>query len=269
MRGLAEYAMKGRRQAILAVFITGLIPLANTVLSPALVALVILRFGMQEGFKILPWAVLPALGWMIVGDFTHLVVLLGVSGLAAILQRTASWQMTLLGAVLVGVGAELILLLNPQFVALLKQQAQVLMGDAGQATVADAQIRALFGVMTLGLSVLLLVLARWWQASLYNPGGFGAEFRRLRLDYRIAFGLVLMALLANFGGAVLQGWTVYLMMPVLIAGLALVHGIVALKQLPGALLVVFYVLLMLPMAMQLLTMAALIDSWYNFRDRIS
>ena len=30
--------------------------------------------------------------------------------------------------------------------------------------------------------LLALLLGRWWQAVLYNPGGFGAEFRGLRLS---------------------------------------------------------------------------------------
>jgi hypothetical protein len=275
MRGLAEYAMRGRRQAILAAFITGLIPFINTVLSPALVALVILRHGWQEGAKVLVWALLPAVGWAIVGDMTHLVVLLGVSALAVILHRTGSWQISLLAAILVGVAAELVLVVNPQFVAMLQQQLEVLLASSSEtaelATQAEdmrAFLGTLFGVMSMFLAICLLILARWWQSILYNPGGFGEEFRQLRLDYRIAAGLMLLFVLANFGAPLLQGWMMYFMLPLFFAGLALVHGIAALRKASRLWMIVFYVVLMNPLTAQILTIAALIDSWYNFRGRI-
>jgi len=275
MRGLAEYAMKGRRQAILAAFITGLIPFINTVLSPAVVALVILRHGWQEGAKVLVWALLPALGWAVVGDMTHLVVLLGVCALAVILNRTASWQIALLAAILVGVAAELALVLNPQFVAMLQQQLEVLLAGSSETAELAAQaedmrafLGTLFGVMSMFLAICLLILARWWQSILYKPGGFGEEFRQLRLDYRIAAGLMLLFVLANFGAPLLQGWMMYFMLPLFFAGLALVHGIAALRKISRLWMVVFYVVLMNPLTAQILTIAALIDSWYNFRGRI-
>jgi hypothetical protein len=274
MRGLAEYAMRGRRQAILATFITGLIPFINTVLSPALVALVILRHGGQEGAKVLVWALLPAVGWAVVGDMTHLVVLVGVSALAVILHRTGSWQIALLAAILVGVAAELVLVVNPQFVEMLQQQLEVLLASSSETapltTPEDmrAFLGTLFGVMSMFLAICLLILARWWQSLLYNPGGFGEEFRQLRLDYRIAAGLMFLFVLANFGAPLLQGWMMYFMLPLFFAGLALVHGIAALRKISRPWVIVFYVVLMNPLTAQILTIAALIDSWYNFRGRI-
>lgn len=275
MRGLAEYAMRGRRQAILAAFITGLIPFINTVLSPALVALVILRHGWQEGAKVLVWALLPAVGWAVVGDMTHLVVLLGVSSLAVILNKTGSWQISLLAAILVGVAAELVLVVNPQFVAMLQQQLEVLLAGssetaqlATEATDLRGFLGTVFGVMSMFLAISLLLLARWWQSLLYNPGGFGEEFRQLRLDYRVAAGLMLLFVLANFGAPLLQGWMMYFMLPLFFAGLALVHGIAALRKISRLWMIVFYVVLMNPLTAQILTIAALIDSWYNFRGRI-
>ena len=41
-------------------------------------------------------------------------------------------------------------------------------------------------------TILCLFVSRWWQAMLYNPGGFGEEFRQLRLDVRAA-GLSIIA----------------------------------------------------------------------------
>jgi len=51
------------------------------------------------------------------------------------------------------------------------------------------------------------------------------------------------------------------------AGVALVHGLVGLRELSSMWLVVFYALMMLPIVVQLVVLAALVDSWYNFRSR--
>ena len=57
-----------------------------------------------------------------------------------------------------------------------------------------ALVPTLTGVMASSLQVtclLCLMLARYWQASLYNPGGFGREFRSLRLAPAVAVILLL------------------------------------------------------------------------------
>ena len=59
-----------------------------------------------------------------------------------------------------------------------------------------------------------------------------------------------------------------LVLPLIISGVALVHGVAALKKLPGMWLVTFYLVLMLPYMMQFLVLLALIDSWYDFRSRL-
>ena len=53
MRGLAEYVMTGRRQAMIAVMLLGLIPLVN-LLNPVVVGLIALRKGLQEAGMFLP-----------------------------------------------------------------------------------------------------------------------------------------------------------------------------------------------------------------------
>ncbi len=271
MLGLAEYAMRGRRQAVVTVFISGLIPLANVVLSPALVALVILRHGAAEGARVFVWALLPALAWAM-GDVTSLIVLIGVSLMAVTLRRSSSWQQALLMAIVVAIGAQLTVLFNQQFV----EQLELIWANSGNAELLaqlqsedlPALVSSLFGLLCGGVSIGLLILARWWQARLYNPGGFGAEFRQLRLDYRVAAVLMLLYLLGGAGVPLLQQWMLYFVLPLFFASLALVHGIVHLKQLSRVWMVAFYVLLMTPLLMMLLVLAALVDSWYDFRRRV-
>ena len=96
MRALAEFVMKERRNAIIAVLLLGLLPLVN-LLSPVVVGLTLLRKGSNEALAVLFWALLPMVAYAYVGDVIPLILLLGVVALAAILRQTQSWEFSLLG----------------------------------------------------------------------------------------------------------------------------------------------------------------------------
>ncbi|HLT63124.1 MAG TPA: hypothetical protein VKZ92_01240 [Pseudohongiella sp.] len=258
----------------MAILICGLLPLFN-MLSPALLGLVLLRHGYRETMLVTAWAILPLVGWAIAGDVSPLLLAAGVLALATVLRRTVSWQYTLLAAVLVGGLTEMVLRLWPQLVSLQLQQLEAFMAAGGFDTQPELTLEALqdavmrlFGMMSMFMSIILLMLARWWQALLYNPGGFQQEFHQLKLQPSIALLLLGLLLLASFGSTVLSGWILYLWVPLFFAGLALVHGLIGLKKLSRLWLVAFYVLLLSPMMTQLLAVAAVIDSWYDFRSRI-
>jgi hypothetical protein len=101
MRGLAEFVMKGRKQAIMAVLLLGLIPIVNF-LSPVVVGLVVLRKGLSEATQVLVWAILPIGGWAIAGDPVPMIMLLGITGLAGLLRASESWEFTAFAAGSVG-----------------------------------------------------------------------------------------------------------------------------------------------------------------------
>lgn len=275
MRSLAEFAMAGRRQAILAAMLLGVLPVVNFLSAPV-VALVCLRHGRTEGMIVLAWAVLPALGWAVLGDVIPLLLLIGITVLANVLRATNSWEATLLSAIGVGIGALLGLYLRPDFLLLMQQQLELVLSSPdlqGQVTAVPPEqmlqlLQAFFGTMLMFLALVLLMLARSWQAGLYNPGGFRDEFHRLRLSWKTAAGLLLMFTLAGLGTPVLQPLTLFFVLPLLIAGVALVHGIAGLKKWPGAVLVIFYVALLSPIMTQILVLAAITDSWYDFRSRL-
>ena len=271
MRSLAQYTMQGRRQAIVATFLCGLIPIAN-LLTPALIGLICLRNGPQEAIRVLLWAGLPLLGWAMIGDISPLIVTLGALMMGTVLRSTGSWERTLIAAIFVGVAAEMLLRLRPEFLAQIMAQLEVMMAGELQdeLTLQDMQgfLFSLFGVMHMFMAICLMLLARWWQAVLYNPGGFREEFHQLRLQPRLAMLLALLFVLASFGVPVLSGWVLYFIMPMFFAGLALVHGLIGLKKMSGIWLAAFYMILLNPLVAQLLTVTALIDSWYDFRSRI-
>ena len=279
MKALAKYAMAGRRQAILAAVILGFLPVVNF-LSPAVVALVALRHGKSEAMIVLAWALLPALGWAILGEMIPLLLLLGIAVLALVLRSTGSWETTLLASIGVGFGAQLGLSVQPEFLAAMEAQITQLMEQLatspelqGQVIVAAPEqlqqwLLMVFGTMVVFFSIALLMLARSWQADLYNPGGFREEFHQLRLGWKASAVLFLLFMLADYGPPVLQQLALFFLLPLLVAGVALVHGLVGRRKLPTAVLVIFYSALISPVMFQLLALAALADSWYDFRSRV-
>ncbi len=274
MRSLAEFVMKGRRQAIIAVLLIGAIPLIYFI-SPVIVSLVILRKGIQEAALVLVWALLPISAWAmypnIVSDtpvnLLPVFMLLAVSGLAVILRSTKSWQITMLVTVIVSLSFEFYLRLQPVIMDTLLMQIRPLLEESGATgEVTRGELIALVAAVYASMSVLLLIWSRWLQALLFNPGGFKTEFQSLRIELKPALPLLLLILLAMFGLIVPDTWILYFIMPLLFSGTALVHAIVALKQLSPLWLFMFYAIF--PVIVQFLVLFALIDSWYDFRKKM-
>ena len=271
MRGLAEFVMKGRKQAIMAVLLLGLIPIVNF-LSPVVVGLVVLRKGLTEATQVLVWAIFPVGGWAIAGDPVPLIMLLGITGLAGLLRASESWEYTLLGSIVVGLCVEIYLRLQPAVVDLTFLQMQPYFDANG---IQGEQLDSLRNIMTsfmgavyMFLAIVLLMLSRWMQAAVFNPGGFQKEFHGLRIEQKVALFLVGSMMLANFGILIPQSWMLYLVLPLMFSGLALVHAVVAAKKLSSLWLAVLYAIIVLPLIVNMIVLLALLDSWYDFRTRL-
>lgn len=270
MRALAKFVMIGRKQAFLAVLLLGLVPLANF-LNPVIVGLVMLRKGTREAAYVLAWAILPVGAWAMIGDPVPLIMLIGISGLAYLLRETESWEFTLLAAIAIGVCVEFYHRLQPAVLDAVFQQLDAYLAVNSVQEFQPEQFRevltSFIGAVYMFLAIVLLMLARWMQAALYNPGGFRKEFHGLRIERKAALLLLGLMLLANLGVLVPPSWVLYLILPLMFSGLALIHSVVAWKKLSTMWLTALYAFLMLPVVAQLLVLLALIDSWYNFRAR--
>ena len=127
------------------------------------------------------------------------------------------------------------------------------------------------GALVWWASLLLtgaLLLARWWQATLYNPGGFSKEFYQLRLGRVLASLLVMLlggSLLAN--QVLLANLAMVLGLMFIVQGIALVHALAARAGLARGWLAAFYVIMVLFLS-QLLIVLAVIDAWVDFRTRM-
>ncbi len=300
MQFLAAYVLKGRMQAVVVTAVMAILALLLpplSYISGAVVALVTLRHGPQAGLQLSLMATVAVAVLMLplqlppqFSGALLLVLWLPVWALAMSLRRTASQARSIVLAALFGVMVVLGLYLaldNPvqwwleflrQLMAPVLEQVPEAELPEVEANMADLAAR-MNGMMAAALMASLLgclLLGRWWQALLFNPGGFGEEFRRLRLGQTLAgSALVLSALyllwqLGQSGGAdVLRDLLTLAQVAFSLQGVAVVHALVRSKQTHMGWLVALYLLLLLAMGpmVLLLAMVGVLDNWFDFRSK--
>lgn len=254
-------------------------------ISPAAVALVTLRRGANDGTLILLVAILPALTALLVSELGPLMALVSlisvllVFAVALLLRRTVSWAAAVMGMVALASGASLVLgQVVPDPVTGLVEvlgnlfeeiQAQ---GPEGQTLAAPGQLFAL-GLIAYVLalsSIASLLLARWWQALLYNPGGFQQEFHQLRIGRGSVLICLASAAYCFSKGGDYGIWANLFAFPLLLVGIAVVHCLIKQRQMGVQWLVLMYFALVFasPIALALVAIAVL-DSWFDFRGRLA
>ena len=294
MRFLADYVMRGRMQAILVAAVMALLSLVLpllTYLSGAAVGLVTLRVGPRQGLGVTAGAMLALavlcgaiFGNPLPGIGFALVLWVPVWILAADLRRGVDLARSVKLAGLFGVMLVIGIYLatdNPvtwwQDV-LQKVLSPALEGAAkeriDEMTTAVAQIAKLMtGLMggLMGLTLLgCLFIARWWQALLYNPGGFKSEFHQLRLGRRFALATMAAGLLLMISSGetmpMATDLLVVMVMLYMIQGLAVSHSLVANGGAnPGWLVLLYVMAVLLPQAALTLAVAGFTDNWFDFR----
>ena len=295
MKALATYIMRGRSQAILltaAFAVLSLILPPFSYISGGIIALVTLRKGAGEGalVSLVAGAIMAALsmatmGHVVLAAAYLIVVWMPIWVLAQVLRKTVSMPLTLTAAGAMGVLGVLAIyavLDDPvawwraileQFFSQALSQAQLPDGVMGTAEALDAMSTMMTGLMASAFIVSLifsLVLGRWWQATLYNPGGFKQEFLSLRLDKTsavIAVVVMLAAFVADGFGNIATDLAAVILTIASIPGLALMHDWVANGGGNTIFLVVLYVLLLfaMPQMTAALALTAIIDSWIDLR----
>ena len=261
-------------------------------LGSAAVALAILRKGLQASANVFLFVLLLAAAWAYTGNIVPLSTLLCSSALAVALRTTSSWSMVVtLTPFVIIIWAGALLVFASDYVALLlvyaeqgldvfKQQLELAATNGGNPERAEqmlAQMPPLTAEHLLGnlafmqmlLTLISLFTARWWQAKLYNPGGFQQEFYQLRLSRNSI--LVLLAGLVLFSN--IEGyhqWAWLFAIPIIVVGIALVHALIAMKQLSRHWLFGFYVIFItFAPVVPLLMMAVIADSALDFRLRLN
>ncbi len=282
MKGLAEFVMRGRLQALLVVG-AGAGSLLFCWVSAAALALVTLRKGTGPGAWLFMWALLPA-GTVLysMGDSGPLALLVGTMVLAIVLRTTVNLPLAVLAGVGVGAATGLILMAFSgayldqmvayfgEFLAGLEQQ----WSKGGEVVELPrpgaSQIAGMLGAGTAMMSVLCLLLARYWQAALYNPGGFGGEFKALHYPATVSSVLVVVTLALFSLGVQYRTWAMICLIPLTFAGLALIHTRIELRGRGRGWLTGFYIAWLIFDPVKLVVVFfAIADSWLNFRQRWS
>ncbi len=296
MIALARFIMAGPSKAILVASVAGLLALILPPLawvSGAVVALVVLHLGPQRGMQVVVLSSVAAMAfsWFALGTpvpvFGIILLLWMPAWIAAmVLRNTVSLSVAL--QVITGMGVLFVLIVQmvfPQVEAQLTNEFSELVRQVIEqqpdATNKEQMVETMQtvlplipGVLAAGMmlsTVLSLFLGRWWQAALYNPGGFAKEFNQLRLGKILAAISTLLLVLAIITATNLLMMLVVVVLSIyLIQGFALIHGIVDGKQINKAWLFALYIsVILLPhMVMLPLSVFGLTDAWIDFRRRL-
>jgi hypothetical protein len=281
VKALAEFILRGRWQALLVALIGNFFPL----ISSATIALVSLCKGTKEGILIFLWVSLALVLIQQAGSENPLLTAITIASFgimvtaATVHKIMASWQWTLIVIVLVAVICALGfgLLMSTSVTALVATAQQMLdavkVQDSGaQLTIVitESMLLGIVATITAIGSIMSLMLARWWQAGLYNPGGFQKEFHSFTLEAKIAVLLIAIPIMGQLLPKNSQIWAELAVLPLLLAGIALIHFAVKLLGQGRQWLAFLYVGMIMvgkPVTL-LLVVLGLTDSLIDLRSRL-
>jgi hypothetical protein len=301
MKALAGFIVSGRYQAILAASLCGMLafvlPPFSTLtnyLGAAVVSLVTLRIGVSHGLLVMVAAtVVTMLFYQLMGvppatiAVTVLMLWVPCWLISLVLRRTVSLAGAMLAAAVLGLVALALIYTVAGDPApwwyehlMLIRSALEEAGLFPQGVSVDALLqdlsRLMTGVVVASLAlgaVCSLLVGRWWQAILVNPGGLHSEFCSLRFPRStglMVLGLMLITqLIQGPAGDMSTQGVLVMLVPYLFAGLAVLHGLVARQGRGKGWLIAVYALLgIVPQTALLLSGLGLVDTWVDFRRRL-
>lgn len=306
LRRFTDFVLQSRVQAMATAFVIAFMPIIGSI-GILIAALVTLRKGIIEGALVTLAATLPYLisyfTWAPGADQaqTELMMLsmIVISNLltwvlAIVLLRVSNWSFTLELAALIGILAiTMIHLFYPdiqnwwgkQLTTYFANLANVVdkassqsgvpvsVTDIQQQTIAAGKLYAT-GFVTVSVlfnALLQLVVARWWQAAMFNPGGLRKELYQIRLGHIAGLIFVVGIVAAYIGNDMALD-----MMPVLytiffVAGLSLFHSLAASTKKGWMWLLLIYagIIWLFPLSIIVVSIIALFDTGIDFRKRFN
>jgi hypothetical protein len=255
-------------------------------ISPATIGLVTLRKDSSEGLIVALWALLPWLALYLTGSMSPLLTLAPSAALVVIvvaanfLRTTVSWQWTLIGVGLCSAVAVSIvgIVASADIDQVVAEVAELVAQISAQAGVSEELSLVPDRTFVLGLLAWMIALtvvcgllvARWWQALLFNPGGFREEFHGFRLERRVAIILFAIVVAGVMLPREYTPWIELLSLPLLIAGVALVHSSVKIMGFGGHWLgLMYFGLFFIGPTGTVLVGLGLVDSILNLRSRLA
>lgn len=311
LRRFTNFVLQGRTQACATAFILAYIPLIGSI-SVLIAGLVTLRKGALEGALVFLAATVPyLLSYLSAPQGTEIEIDLALFAVviftatnsvmwlfANILKRYSSWGFILDLAVLLGlIVIGIIHFLYPdidnwwviKLTGYFNKTATMMREVQPNAVVIPPEIQGQIvntiktyatGVFIVSITfnaLLQLVLSRWWQAVMFNPGELRKELLNIRLSY-IAGALFLICYpLSSWGDK-----TAIDMMPVIylvfsIAGLSVMHSLLGVKTRRLGLVLLYVGLIVIitlfPSGILLIalifSLIAFFDIGMNFRKRFA
>ncbi|MGI9269062.1 MAG: hypothetical protein ACR2PE_00895 [Porticoccus sp.] len=277
MRALAQLISSGRIQAGMVAFFGNIIPF----ISPAAVSLVTLTKGLSDGLVLSLYAITPLTIILIYATdantvvtmlsiFTVFCVLIGSS----IMRLRSSWQEVLVFIVVFSAISTMFasIFFNDSLVALENIIIEFFKDNQNfndNLLIGRAFLLGVAGYVIALTSIVSVILGRWWQAMLFNPGGFKLEFHQLRFSSLFSVTILIGMFFCEFFLEGYTSWSSLLSLPLMLGGIALLHYTVTLYQLSGFWLVGFYLALLFlsPLSIMLVGIGFL-DSIFNIRPKL-
>ena len=296
-----HYILESQKRAGAYAFLLSLLPLFG-LLSTLIVLLVTLRKGARDGFIVMLWSILPMLASLVVLQhfpnfptdvqgtpittitLTSIFLISALINwlLALVLRSRASWTSVFECFAIVSLLIFFcVLLMKPDILDF--WSTTLLKPGIGDLTVAQytpimtSMSSAAFGVL-FNLAFLgclgNLILARWWQSLLFNPGGLRLEIYKTKCSHFIFLFMAIAAIITFLGMPV--GWALLIVSMALpiFSGVMIIHNQLYLSRKwsrPGSwgLCFLFYLILIfsLPFSLLFLTVLGLLDCFCRFRTR--
>jgi hypothetical protein len=295
MNALGKYLLSGKMQAVgtvsLMTLLSLLLPPFSYIISGATVSLLTLRKGPLHGIQVVFGALLVV---SLFGYFTNLGAALGVAfalgiwspvWLVSLVLRIAESQGVML-LVVAGTGIVTVLgtyLFNEELTVLWQSWLDRFMQQDFSASesaqlqqVFDASLPLLNGIIAAGMVLSLaitVILARWWQSRLFNPGGFRAEFQQLLLPRwltLVTFFCMVFSVM-NTGDYQWQVRNILIVLIVthIVQGIASVHRIVFSRKFSSNWIFAMYgFLVFLPQMALFIACIGMVDVWVRHRKSV-
>lgn len=299
LRRFTDFILQSRLQAMGVAFVCSYIPLLGSI-GILIAGLVTLRKGALEGLWVVLATTLPYVFKYysvdtVQGDIIFVGLLLNIASnalvwlFALMLRRYNSWSMVLEYSVLLGIVVVGLLHIffpdiqawwGTQLTKYINKTAVIVSGGSSTMPTDEQQVAVinlikfyatgLFVVSVLFNVMLQLILSRWWQAAMFNPGGLRIELRQIRLSHVLG-----ILFIAGFGMTWLGSETIMDMTPVLCgafgaAGLSFIHCYLSTVKNTLVWLIILYLLIiwLFPLSVVLLAVVALFDVWMDLRKRL-
>ncbi len=291
MRKLGQYLLANPMRAIIIALVCVILPvisLAGGFIAAILVGFITLCRGYKIGFWVLAGVAIPILGvsfWTqtLIFDFILLPAFLTWI-LAGVLRKTSSWRLVL--ELMAAAGLLTILIFHGVISDVTSWWMEILnhystfINSLMSKAPSEEQMQSIltklapmstgvFSVVLLTVVFCELIIARWWQASLFKPGALSKEFNEIRNSPLLAIVCALTILFRFFDWDLAVDFLPIIILPFAVEGLSLFHHWLKYsKSVLYILMIVYLLLIFLPFLMVIiLGLVGYVDCWYDLRQR--